>query len=123
MSANGHRAYWPWTIGYSETMLASMSRAEIADIGHIFGAVLQRHRLSQHISQEELAFQAGVDRTFVSRLERGVRQPTITTLIGIGQALGVPAADLLRETEKEYLRQGRQAVHGLARQEKEKIGV
>ncbi|MDX3907455.1 MAG: helix-turn-helix transcriptional regulator [Pigmentiphaga sp.] len=82
-----------------------MARAEIADIGQIFGEVLRRHRSEQNVSQEELAFQAGVDRTFVSRLERGIRQPTITTLIGIGQALGVSAADLVRETEKEYLRQ------------------
>jgi len=50
-------------------------------------------------------YRADVDRTFVSRLERGIRQPTITTLIGLGQALGISAADLVRETEKEYLRQ------------------
>jgi transcriptional regulator with XRE-family HTH domain len=81
-----------------------MAGAEIPNIGQVFGAVLQRHRSARSISQEELAFQADVDRTFISRLERGIRQPTITTLIGIGQALGVSAADLVRETEKEYLR-------------------
>jgi transcriptional regulator with XRE-family HTH domain len=81
-----------------------MAGAKIATIGQIFGAVLQRHRAARNISQEELAFQADVDRTFVSRLERGIRQPTITTLIGVGQALGVSAADLVKETEKEYLR-------------------
>lgn len=74
-----------------------------ADIGLIFGEVLRRHRSEKNISQEELAFLSGVDRTFVSRLERGIRQPTITTVIGIGQALGVPAADLVRETEDQYL--------------------
>ena len=78
-----------------------------ANIGLIFGEVLRRHRSEKNISQEELAFLSGVDRTFVSRLERGIRQPTITTLIGIGQALGVPAADLVRETEKEYFRKTR----------------
>lgn len=78
-----------------------------ANIGLIFGEVLRRHRSEKNISQEELAFLSGVDRTFVSRLERGIRQPTITTVIGIGQALGVPAADLVRETEKEYLRKTR----------------
>ena len=84
-----------------------MAGAKIADIGQIFGEVLRRHRSARNISQEELAFQAGVDRTFVSRLERGVRQPTITTLISVGQALGVSAAELVRETEKEYLRRGK----------------
>ncbi|ODU41868.1 MAG: hypothetical protein ABS92_11000 [Thiobacillus sp. SCN 63-374] len=82
-----------------------MASVEITDIGQIFGEVLRRYRSEKNISQEELAFQAGVDRTFVSRLERGIRQPTITTLIGLGQALGVPAADLMRDTEDEYLRQ------------------
>ena len=82
-----------------------MASVEITDIGQIFGEVLRRYRSEKNISQEELAFKAGVDRTFVSRLERGIRQPTITTLIGLGQALGVPAADFMRDTEDEYLRQ------------------
>ncbi|WP_153159810.1 helix-turn-helix transcriptional regulator [Zoogloea sp. 1C4] len=85
-----------------------MASVEVANIGKIFGEVLRRHRSARNISQEELAFQAGVDRTFVSRLERGIRQPTITTLIGIGQALGVSAADLVQETESEYLRATKQ---------------
>lgn len=84
-----------------------MTGAKIVDVGQIFGEVLQRHRLARNLSQEELAFQADIDRTFVSRLERGIRQPTITTLIGIGQALGVSAAELVRETEKEFLKRNR----------------
>ena len=84
-----------------------MASMEIKDINQIFGDVLRRYRSEKNISQEELAFQAGVDRTFVSRLERGISQPTITTLIGLGQALGVSAAELVRETEKEYLHQDR----------------
>ena len=82
-----------------------MASTGIKDIGQIFGEVLRRYRSDRNISQEELAHRADVDRTFVSRLERGVRQPTITTLIGLGQALGVSAADLVQEAEKEYLRQ------------------
>lgn len=84
-----------------------MASVEVTAIGQIFGEVLRRHRAALNISQEELAHLAGVDRTFVSRLERGIRQPTITTIIGIGQALGVSAAELVQETEKEYLRQSR----------------
>ncbi|MCL2075910.1 MAG: helix-turn-helix domain-containing protein [Betaproteobacteria bacterium] len=79
--------------------------SEISDIGLIFGEVLRHYRSEKNISQEELAHRAGVDRTFVSRLERGIRQPTITTLIGLGRALDVSAADLVQATEKEYLRQ------------------
>lgn len=82
-----------------------MTSTETPDIGKIFGEVLRRYRSDRNISQEELAHRADVDRTFVSRLERGIRQPTITTLIGLGQALGVSAAELVQETEKEYQRQ------------------
>ncbi|WP_081651300.1 helix-turn-helix domain-containing protein [Cupriavidus sp. WS] len=82
-----------------------MANSEIQNVGPIFGDVLRRYRAELNVSQEELAFRAGVDRTFVSRIERGIRQPTITTLIGLGLALGVSAAELVREVEAEYLRQ------------------
>lgn len=69
-------------------------------IAGIFGLVLQKHRVKLGISQEELAFRAGVDRTFVSRLERGLRQPTITTLFSLGDALGVAPTTLVLDTER-----------------------
>ncbi len=73
-----------------------------AQIGSIFGDVIKDHRLKAGLSQEGLALEAGVDRTFVSRLERGLRQPTITTVMALGEALGVSAADLVKETEKRF---------------------
>jgi transcriptional regulator with XRE-family HTH domain len=76
------------------------------DIAQAFGAVLQRHRAEKGVSQEELAHLANIDRTFVSRLERGARQPTITTLMHLGQALDVSAADLVRETETQWRLRG-----------------
>jgi|GEM_PF-430014 len=81
-----------------------MSNQHVPDISAIFGEVLYRYRVERDISQEELAFEAGVDRTFISRLERGVRQPTITTLIGLSQALNVSAADMVKEAERLYLK-------------------
>ena len=83
-----------------------MANASDSDINQIFGNVLKTYRSKLGISQEELAFRADVDRTFVSRLERGVRQPTITTLIGLATALDVSAADLVRDTETAYRRNG-----------------
>ena len=80
-----------------------MANSQHPDIGPIFGSILKRHRTLANVSQEELAFRAGVDRTYISRLERGVRQPTITTLIGLGAALGIPASELVSETEREFL--------------------
>lgn len=86
--------------------MAAMSN--LVDIGRIFDEVLQRHRTRQNIAQGTLAWKAGVDRTFVSRLERGIRQPTLTTLINLGLALGVPTAELVAEAERAYLKQCRQ---------------
>ena len=87
-----------------EDEIRRMAKSAPVDIGTIFGGVLKRHRAHAGLSQEELAFQADVDRTFVSRLERGIRQPTITTLMSLGDALGTSAAGLVQETEAEYKR-------------------
>jgi transcriptional regulator with XRE-family HTH domain len=81
-----------------------MANTQFTNVGIIFGDVLRRYRSERNISQEELAHRAGVDRTFISRLERGIRQPTITTLIGLGAALGVSAAELVKATETEWLK-------------------
>ena len=88
--------------------IPGVTAAPETDIGTIFGEVLTRRRNDAGLSQEELALRADVDRTFVSRLERDIRQPTITTLIALSQALGIPAADLVHETESALHRKPRQ---------------
>lgn len=65
----------------------------------VFGRVLQRLRKTQGLSQEELSLRSGLDRTFISRLEGGQRQPTISTLIKLAQALNVTAASIVAEVE------------------------
>lgn len=67
----------------------------------LFGKVLRQMRNDLGISQEELAFRAGVDNGFVSRLERGVRQPTLTTILNIAKALRVKPSVLMSRLEKE----------------------
>lgn len=63
-----------------------------------FGKVLVTCRRKASISQEELAFRAGLDRTYPSLLERGLRQPTIGRLIAIGFAVQVDPSALLMMT-------------------------
>lgn len=65
-----------------------------------FGKVLQRFRKARGFSQEELSFHSQLDRTFISRLEGGLRQPTISTIIKIAKALDVSAASIVAEMEK-----------------------
>ncbi|MET0183649.1 MAG: helix-turn-helix transcriptional regulator [Caulobacterales bacterium] len=55
-----------------------------------------RLRLAKGWSQEELADEAGLHRTYVSGVERGVRNPTIEVLERFADALGVTASELLR---------------------------
>ena len=65
-----------------------------------FGRVLRERRLEAGLSQEKLALDAGVDRTFVSLLERGGRQPTLATLWRLAGALGVAPSELVSGVEK-----------------------
>jgi transcriptional regulator with XRE-family HTH domain len=58
---------------------------------------LRSIRKSQNIAQEKLALEAGVDRTFVSKIERGVGNPSLEVLLRLSNRLGVSVADLLAE--------------------------
>ncbi len=66
-----------------------------------FGKVLRAHRLARGLSQEKLSFEAGVQRNFISLIELGQNQPTISTIIKLANALGVSASLLVKETEAE----------------------
>jgi transcriptional regulator with XRE-family HTH domain len=65
------------------------------DIRKKLGARLRKLREAQGWSQEELADRAGLHRTYISSVERGVRNPTITVLAKIAAALGVSLAGML----------------------------
>ncbi|MCX7357254.1 MAG: helix-turn-helix transcriptional regulator [Alphaproteobacteria bacterium] len=65
------------------------------DIRRQLSRNLRRLRTEKGWSQEELADRAGLHRTYVSGVERGVRNPTITIVAALAKALGVPAAELL----------------------------
>jgi transcriptional regulator with XRE-family HTH domain len=65
-----------------------------------FGKVLQSYRKAKGFSQEELSFHSQLDRTFISRLESGLRQPTISTIIKLAKALDVSAASIVAEVEE-----------------------
>ncbi|WP_374379514.1 helix-turn-helix domain-containing protein [Dongia sp.] len=59
---------------------------------------MRKHREERGWSQEELAFECGLHRTYISGVERGVRNPTVIVLQKIAKALKVPAAALLDES-------------------------
>ena len=59
------------------------------------GRAVHRHRIALGISQEDFADQAGLDRTYVSGIERGIRNPTLLVLLRLSQVLKVPISNLL----------------------------
>lgn len=61
----------------------------------LFGEVISQLRRNAGLSQEALADKAGVHRTYVSQLERGLKSPTLAVLIKLGAALEVKPSKIL----------------------------
>lgn len=66
-----------------------------------FGHVVRKWRISRKISQGQLAKESDLDRTFISLLERGQRQPSLQTIFAISTVLKVSADELIRQTERK----------------------
>lgn len=77
------------------------------EIAEAFGTVLRRYRERSGLTQEELALNCGLDRTFISLLERGLRQPSLATVFNIADQLKITAAELVREVERAKKRGAR----------------
>ena len=65
------------------------------DIRKQLGLNVQRIRRLRNWSQEELGFQSGLHRTYISGMERGTRNSTVLVLAQLAKGLGVCAATLL----------------------------
>ena len=69
------------------------------DAEQAFGEVLRELRKNAGLTQEGLALDSGLDRTYISMLERGQRQPTLQTLLSIACCLGVSASEIVAQVE------------------------
>lgn len=65
------------------------------------GQLIKQRRVAMKISQEELGLRANLDRTYISGLERGVRNPSLTALASLASGLGITVANLLDNLEIE----------------------
>jgi transcriptional regulator with XRE-family HTH domain len=63
----------------------------------IVGANVRRLRQQQGLTQEQLAYDVGIDLTYVGGIERGKRNPTVKVLGRLAEALGVHPVNLLAE--------------------------
>jgi transcriptional regulator with XRE-family HTH domain len=70
------------------------------DVRRRVGLNVRKFRGELGLSQEQLAFEAGLHRTYINGVERGVRNPTVTVLEQIATALGIPAGRLLNEAPR-----------------------
>ncbi len=61
-----------------------------------FGARLRHAREASRLSLRELAERSGVTKSFLSRVERDMTSPSVASLVGICDALGLPLADLFQ---------------------------
>jgi len=68
-------------------------------VARAFGEAVREAREKLGISQEDLGFESGLDRTYISGIERGVRNPTLKTIHRLCRALGARPSSLLRTTE------------------------
>ncbi len=66
-------------------------------IQHILGANVRRIRERKGWSQDMLSEVSGLHRTYISGIERGVRNPTVTIVERIAEALDVPPPELIKE--------------------------
>lgn len=64
-----------------------------------FGEILRQFRKRAKFSQERLAQESGLDRTYISLLERGLRQPSLTSILQISRALNVSSSEIVSKVE------------------------
>lgn len=65
------------------------------DIKAVVGRNVKQHREAKGLSQEQLAFETDLHRTYVSGVERGIRNPTVLIVAKLADALGVEPSELL----------------------------
>ncbi len=73
----------------------------VIGLEHAFGKVLRQLRMSRNLSQQELATESGLGRTFISLLERGLRRPSLSTIFLLSRPLGLSPAQLVQAVDEK----------------------
>ena len=66
-----------------------------------FGLTLRRLRQDRGLSQENLGFESGYHRTYISLLERGQKSPSLQTIFTLSKALEIEPNELIRQVESK----------------------
>ncbi len=73
----------------------------VPKISQLFGAAVRTRRMAAGLSQEELAERADLHPTYISMVERGVRNPTLDAAARIAKALKVGLPKLVEEAQQQ----------------------
>ena len=74
------------------------------DFRQVFAANLRRLRHARRLSQENLAYEAEVNRTYVSKIEKGATWVGLEIIVKLAAVLNVEPAELLRLPPRRYRR-------------------
>lgn len=66
----------------------------------MLGEELRKARMAAELTQEQLAFEAQVDRSYISQLERNLKSPTVDMLFRLCDALSISASDVVSRVEE-----------------------
>ncbi|HEJ1395049.1 TPA: helix-turn-helix transcriptional regulator [Pseudomonas aeruginosa] len=78
------------------------------DVAAAFGKALRQKRKEAGLTQEELALQADVQRNYVSLIERGVNQPTITVIFKLAIPLRCSPSEIVASAERIFTQEKNQ---------------
>ncbi|MGV3696406.1 helix-turn-helix domain-containing protein [Flavobacterium sp.] len=67
------------------------------DINIVFGKKVKEERLKLNLSQEKLALEAEIDRTYINDIEKGNRNVSLNIAYKLSKALKIPLANLLND--------------------------
>lgn len=65
-----------------------------------FGKAIRKLRKERGLTQEQLGFEADIQRIYVSKLELGQQQPSLTTIFKLANGLKCSASELIQQTEE-----------------------
>lgn len=70
------------------------------DIALLISKTIKKLRLEKKLTQDDLAYLSGLDKTYISLIERGKRNPTVLSLYAICKALGISLSEFFVIIEK-----------------------
>jgi transcriptional regulator with XRE-family HTH domain len=71
------------------------------DLDKAFGIALRKLRLAKKLTQEQLGFEAGLRRTFISSLELGEKQPSLATIQKLATVFDLTMAKFIQKVENQ----------------------